>query len=93
MLNLSSPSGVTRDAQRETLNFIQQMDRSHLATKGGDSTLEARIASYELAFRMQSEAPGAVDLTKETEPRGNYTVSTIRLRKTSARSVCSRGVL
>ncbi len=67
MLNLSSPTGVTREAQRETLNFIQKMDRSNLSTRGGDSNLEARIASYELAYRMQSEAPGAVDLTKETE--------------------------
>jgi hypothetical protein len=66
MLNLSSPEGITRDAQRETLNFIQQMDRNHLLNKGEDSTLEARIASYELAYRMQSEAPDAVDLTKET---------------------------
>jgi hypothetical protein len=67
MLNLSSPTGVTREAQRETLDFIQQMDRNHLSNKNEDSTLEARIASYELAYRMQSEAPEAVDLTKESE--------------------------
>ncbi len=67
MLNLHSPAGVTREAQRETLDFIQQMDRNHLANKGEDSTLEARISSYELAYRMQSEAPDAVDLTKESE--------------------------
>ena len=67
MLNLHTPAGVTREAQRETLDFIAQMDRNHLANKGEDSTLEARIASYELAYRMQSEAPDAVDLTKESE--------------------------
>ena len=67
MLNLASPPGVNRETQRETLDFIAQMDRRHLANKNEDSTLEARIASYELAYRMQSEAPDAVDLTKESD--------------------------
>jgi hypothetical protein len=66
MLNLNSPAGITKDAQRETLNFIGDIDRQHLMKAGVDSTLDARIASYELAYRMQSEAPDAVDLTKES---------------------------
>jgi hypothetical protein len=66
MLNLHSPAGITKDAQRETLNFIGDIDRQHLTRAGVDSTLDARIASYELAYRMQSEAPDAVDLTKES---------------------------
>jgi len=66
MLNLSTPDGITKDAQRATLDFIQKLDQQHLATRGADSTLEARIASYELAYRMQSEAPDAVDLNKES---------------------------
>ena len=41
--------------------------REHLASRRGDSELEARIASYELAFQMQSHAPEVVDLTQETQ--------------------------
>ena len=43
------------------------MDKIQERTRMGDSTLEARIASYELAWRMQSSAPEAVDITKETD--------------------------
>ena len=66
ILYLRNPEGVSRDTQRETLNFIGQLDQAHDAARPGDSTLEARIASYELAFRMQSAAPEAVDFAKET---------------------------
>src|SRR5262245_12186074 len=66
ILYLQNPPGINGDAQRDTLNFVDQMDRLHQATRPGDSTLEARIASYELAFRMQSSAPEAVDLSQES---------------------------
>ena len=66
ILYLRNPEGVSRETQRETLNFIGQLDKAHDAARPGDSTLEARIASYELAFRMQSAAPDAVDFAKET---------------------------
>jgi hypothetical protein len=67
ILYLRTPNGVTEGEQKETLGFIQQMDRLHQAERTADSTLDARIASYELAYRMQSSAPEAVDITKETE--------------------------
>jgi hypothetical protein len=67
VLHLDSPAGITREVQRGTLDFIADMDRRHMATREGDSALEARIASYELAYRMQSDAPDAVDLSKESE--------------------------
>jgi len=66
ILYLRNPEGVSPETQRETLNFIGQLDKAHDAARPGDSTLEARIASYELAFRMQSAAPDAVDFAKET---------------------------
>lgn len=66
ILYLHNPEGVSAETQRETLNFIGQLDKAHDAARPGDSTLEARIASYELAFRMQSAAPDAVDFAKET---------------------------
>ena len=67
VLHLDSPAGVTPEVQRQTLDFIAEMDKRHLAARAGDSALEARIAAYELAYRMQSHAPEAVDLSKETE--------------------------
>jgi hypothetical protein len=66
ILYLQNPPGINGDVQRDTLNFVDQMDRLHQAARPGDSTLEARIASYELAFRMQSSAPEAVDLSQES---------------------------
>jgi len=67
ILHLATPTGVTPDAQKETLSLINELDRRHLASRPGDTTLEARIASYELAFRMQAEAPEAVDISTESD--------------------------
>jgi hypothetical protein len=67
ILYLKNPDGVTPPVQRETLDFINRIDRIQERTRPNDSTLDARIASYELAWRMQSSAPDAVDLAKETE--------------------------
>jgi hypothetical protein len=66
ILYLRNPEGISSDTQRETLNLIGKLDHMHEAARPGDSTLEARIASYELAFRMQSSAPEAVDFAKES---------------------------
>ena len=67
VLNLGTPEGVSAKAQRATLDFINEQDQRHLEPRSYDSELEARIASYELAYRMQSSAPEAVDLGKESE--------------------------
>ncbi len=64
--NLNPPEGVSDAEQRGKLDFLTQMNRAHAATRA-QSELEARIASYELAFRMQAEAPGAVDLAGESD--------------------------
>ncbi len=66
VLDLANPEGVSSTTQRATLDLIGDLDRQHLAERP-DSDLEARLASYELAYRMQSEAPEAVDISKETE--------------------------
>lgn len=63
--------GYERPRQRRLLDYLQTLNRRK--TQPGDNELEARIASYELAFRMQAEAPDAVDLSKETaETRSLY---------------------
>ncbi|HEV8059615.1 MAG TPA: DUF1501 domain-containing protein [Gemmataceae bacterium] len=64
LLNLQAPRGVSSQRQRGTLDFIKQMNERDLAPD--DSELAARIASYELAFRMQQYAPEAVDLNRES---------------------------
>lgn len=66
ILHLASPETIGQQQQRGKLDFLSQLNRRHLESRGGDLQLEARIASYELAFRMQSHAPEAVDLSQET---------------------------
>jgi hypothetical protein len=56
----------TADLQRLQLNLLNQVNRAHLARCGADARLEARIATFELAFRMQAEAPKVFDLSRET---------------------------
>ena len=65
--HLNTPEGVTDDEQRAKLDLLSQINRGHAASRQLQSELEARIASYELAFRMQSAAPEAVEFAKESE--------------------------
>ena len=53
-------------AQREQLDLLQEMNHAHLEARGSDEHLEARIASLEMAYRMQGEAQEAFDLGRET---------------------------
>src|SRR5947209_6081814 len=63
VLNLRLPEGVSPERQRRTLDLIQRMN--DVGRDPADGELAARIASYELAFRMQQHAPEAVDLSRE----------------------------
>ena len=67
ILHLKSPAGVTPERQSGKLEYLRQLNEHWSADKQEDSELEARIASYELAYKMQATAPEAVDFTKETE--------------------------
>jgi hypothetical protein len=67
ILHLNSPSGTTAEQQRSKLDFLKQLNERYSVENPGDSELEARIAAYELAYQMQSSAPEAVDMSKETE--------------------------
>jgi hypothetical protein len=64
--NLGNPPGVSADRQRGKLDLLYEINRVHAAARPGQSELDARIAAYELAFRMQAHAPEVVDLTRET---------------------------
>ena len=73
ILNLEPPEGVTAAQQRQQLDLLAKFSKVPGGQVPGgtgapeNDELRARIASYELAFRMQQSAPEAVDLTKETE--------------------------
>ena len=66
ILNLAGPDTIGPKQQRSKLDLLADLNRRHAARRRDNSELEARIASYELAFRMQSAAPEAVDLSRET---------------------------
>ena len=67
ILNLQRPAGVSAAQQRKEFDALKWLNRKHLEGKSYDTELEARISSYELAFRMQMEAPEIVDISREKE--------------------------
>jgi hypothetical protein len=66
ILNARPPAGMQPAEQREMLDTLRWYNEKHLESRSDDSSLPARIASYELAFRMQMAAPELTDLSKET---------------------------
>lgn len=68
ILNLQPPAGVSRGMQRREIDFINAVNAEHQRARPGYSELAARIASYELAFRLQATAPEALDISQE-DPR------------------------
>jgi hypothetical protein len=64
---LEMPADTTTAARQAQLRLIERLNQRHLARHGDDSELEARIRSYELAFRMQVAAPEAFDTTRESQ--------------------------
>src|SRR5579863_1504948 len=62
---LSNPASVTRETQRAGLDALRDLNQAHLASTG-DIEIASRIASYELAFRMQAAAPELLDVSKES---------------------------
>lgn len=67
ILNLEAPPELRGTAQRNYLDFLQQLNRSHAAGHTDRSELEARISNYELAAKMQTAATEALDISQETE--------------------------
>jgi hypothetical protein len=67
LLNLKPPKDITPEKQREQLDLIGRLNEEFLRERPGEEALAARIRAYELAYRMQSEATEAVDLSQETE--------------------------
>ncbi len=67
ILDLHRPAGTTDAMQRRMLDTLGAFNREHEAPRTHNSNLGARIASYELAYRMQSNAEDAVDINQESE--------------------------
>ncbi len=66
ILDLKTPPGMTPGMQRQLLDTLRAYNEEHQRPRADNSELAARIASYELAFKMQSAAPEAVDLSSES---------------------------
>jgi hypothetical protein len=91
ILDLDPGAGGRRERQRRTLDLIGQMNAKHLADRGGDSELAARIDAYELAYRMQTAAPDAVDLAGETtETRTLYGLDQAVTKEVGTRCLLAR---
>jgi hypothetical protein len=67
VLNLKPPKDVSPEKQRQTLDLIGKLNDEFQRSHPGEGDLAARIRSYELAFRMQTEATEAVDIDKESK--------------------------
>ena len=66
ILDLKRPAHMSDEVQRKLLDQLRRSNERHAAANPGNPDLMARIVSYELAYKMQSTAPEAVDLSKET---------------------------
>jgi hypothetical protein len=66
ILNISSPSGVTAQRQRDCIDAVRDLNLKRLV-ETGDQEISTRISAYEMAYRMQSSAPELIDLSGESE--------------------------
>lgn len=65
VLNLDLPKGISPAERRRTLDLLRSLNEAEMTP--GDIELEARISSYDLAFKMQTEAPAAFEIAQEPE--------------------------
>jgi hypothetical protein len=62
---------ITKESEREGLELLQKLNREHQATRDGDSRLDARIASFEMAAKLQLSAPEVLDISGESDATKN----------------------
>lgn len=98
IMNLDPPAHMKGEAQQDQLSLLGKLNRQHLAEHPGETDLSARIASYELAARMQTAAAEALDVKRETkETLALYGANDERTRRLAeaciiARRLVERGV-
>jgi len=66
ILNLSNPRGISDNEQKDVLDAVKTLNQERLSSTG-DPEIASRIASYEMAYRMQSSAPELIDLSREDQ--------------------------
>ncbi|MDF1744218.1 MAG: DUF1501 domain-containing protein [Gimesia sp.] len=97
ILHLKRPAGISAATQRARLDALRDLNQMHFQTTGDDE-ISSRIASYEMAFRMQSAAPELLDFSKETkDSRAMYGIESDNTRAFGtncllARRMVERGV-
>jgi hypothetical protein len=67
VFNLNTPLSVGGEARRNQLRFLEELNREHLRRQPGNTELEARIANFETAARMQLEVPAVLDISNERD--------------------------
>ena len=67
ILDLENSHGIPRSQQRTMLDHLRTINEGHLSERYDNTNLSARVASYELAYKMQASAPEAVDVDSEPE--------------------------
>jgi hypothetical protein len=94
ILDLQPQSGVSEEQQRENLSLINSLNRRHMQLRDNDDRLSARIKAYELAFRMQAEAPALVDINDETAAtRAMYGINDKQTREFGERCLLARRMI
>jgi hypothetical protein len=94
ILNLRPPQGTTALQQRNELDLLGRLNQMYGEASPDNSELSARIASYELAFRMQATAPEAVDLAQEsTETKQLYGLDNPQTEKFGRRCLLARRLI
>ncbi len=92
LLNISNQF-TPQDRQRRQLDLVKQLNQMHAAALQKDAQLEARIESFEIAFKMQTEATDAFDISKESqEAKDLYGTSDMGAKLMVARRLVERGV-
>jgi hypothetical protein len=97
VLYLSNPEGVSRGSRRLLLDRLREL-HAHAAEQLGDREVDARIAQYEMSYRMQASVPGVMDLSNETEEtfdlygKDSQTPGTFAANCLLARRLAERGV-
>ncbi len=91
VLDLKRPDGMSESVQRRLLDTLHDYNAEHQAPRADNSNLTARIASYEMAFKMQRHAPEAVELSHETEAtKTMYGLNDKRTRDFGTRCLLAR---
>ena len=98
VLHLTPPAGSSPAQQRSSLDLLRLLNRQHMQSRPGFSDFEARIAAYDLAYRMQREIPEVINIADETQQTHKLygldrdTTQTFGKRCLLARRLVERGV-